>query len=367
MNIDEQVSTAKRRLLVRSPFWGTIILNTPLKVTHSVPTARTDGRAIFLNPEWTGKLTVAKTEFLLAHEASHIILEHPLRLGNRILKIAQKAADYCINHMLVEDGMTFIEGGCLDPRYTTTMEQVYEMLLSEQEKGDGEGEGEGDDEGGIGPDLMPANMSDLEQQVHTQKIRQIVAQAATVARMAGKMSAGLERLVNEVLQPKVLWADVLRNFMQATSRDDESWSRRNRRFTEVYLPDSYSLRLGSLCVIGDVSGSISDEDWAQVMAEVLAMAERTQPEVLRLVTADTDVTGDVVLDRDAITRTAMVGGGGTDMRVPLEYVEQYSPDVVVLLTDGYTPWPDCEPPYPLIVCCTTDADVPVGQVVRVHA
>ena len=41
--------------------------------------------------------------------------------------------------------------------------------------------------------------------------------------------------------------------------------------------------------------------------------------------------------------------------------------VVVLLTDGYTPWPDCEPPYPLIVCCTTDADVPVGQVVRMHA
>jgi predicted metal-dependent peptidase len=363
MNIDEQVSMAKRRLLVRSPFWGTIILNTPMKVTHSVPTAGTDYRCIYLNPEWVGKLNVAKTEFLLAHEASHIILLHNLRVGPRNPKLWNRAADYCINHVLVEDGMTFIECGWLDPRYTTTAELVYEMLLSEQEKGEGEGEG---DEG-IGPDLMPANMSDLEQQVHTQKIRQIVAQAATVARMAGKMSAGLERLVNEVLQPKVPWADVLRNFMQSTSRDDESWSRRNRRFTEVYLPDSYSLRLGSLCVIGDVSGSISDEDWAQVMAEVLAMAERTQPEVLRLVTADTDVTGDVVLDRDAITRTAMVGGGGTDMRVPLEYVEQYSPDVVVLLTDGYTPWPDCEPPYPLIVCCTTDADVPVGQVVRVHA
>ncbi len=81
MNIDEQLSMAKRRLLVRSPFWGTIILNTPMKVAHSVPTAMTDYRCIYLNPEWVGKLNVARTEFLLAHEASHIILLHNLRLA----------------------------------------------------------------------------------------------------------------------------------------------------------------------------------------------------------------------------------------------------------------------------------------------
>ena len=33
--------------------------------------------------------------------------------------------------------------------------------------------------------------------------------------------------------------------------------------------------------------------------------------------------------------------------------------------EGYTPWPDVEPDYPLIVCCTTNADVPVGLDVRI--
>jgi len=356
MDANEKISIAKRRLLVRSPFWGTVILNTPIQLTKDVPTAGTDGKTIYVNPDFLAELNVAKTEFLLAHEAAHILFLTALRLRHRQKEKWNDAEDYVINHLLVEDGMTFIEGGLLDARYTSSGELVYEMLPDEPRNS-----------GGIGRDLLPANMTDIEAQAHAQKIRQIVAQAATVARMAGKMSATLERMVGEILQPKVPWPDVLRDFMQSVSRDNESWSRRNRRFSEVYLPDLYDFRMGSICVIGDVSGSISADDWAQVLSEVVDIAERTRPEVMRLVAADTQVTADVVLDRDAIRQTPIIGGGGTDMRVPLEYVEQYRPDVVVLLTDGYTPWPDREPPYPLIVCCTTDVDVPVGRVVRMHA
>lgn len=356
MDANEKIGLAKRRLLVRSPFWGTVILNTPIQLTKDVPTAGTDGKTIYINPDFLAELNVAKTEFLLAHEAAHILFMTALRLRHRQKEKWNDAEDYVINHLLVEDGMTFIEGGLLDARYTSSGELVYEMLPDEPRNS-----------GGIGRDLLPANMTDIEAQAHAQKIRQVVTQAATVARMAGKMSAGLERMVGDILQPKVPWADVLRDFMQAATRDNETWSRRNRRFSEVYLPDLYDFRMGSLCAIGDVSGSISADNWVQVLSEVVDMAERTRPEVMRLVAADTRVTADVVLDRDAIRQTPITGGGGTDMRVPLKYVEQYRPDVVVLLTDGYTPWPNREPPYPLIVCCTTDVDVPVGRVVRMHA
>jgi predicted metal-dependent peptidase len=54
------------------------------------------------------------------------------------------------------------------------------------------------------------------------------------------------------------------------------------------------------------------------------------------------------------------GGGGTDMRVGVRYVEQElsQVDCMVLLTDGYTPWPESRPEIPLIVVTTSDYKPP---------
>jgi predicted metal-dependent peptidase len=135
---------------------------------------------------------------------------------------------------------------------------------------------------------------------------------------------------------------------------------------DVYLPGRYSLRLESICIIVDTSGSIGAEELSQALAEIRAVAEQTQPETLRVLAADTRVVSDEEVDWDSPLNLTFDGGGGTDMRVPLEHVEQYNPAAVVLITDGYTPWPTSEPPYNLIVCCTTSVEVPIGRVVRLR-
>jgi hypothetical protein len=55
----------------------------------------------------------------------------------------------------------------------------------------------------------------------------------------------------------------------------------------------------------------------------------------------------------------LVGGGGTDMRVPIAHAEkEHKPDCIVLVTDTETPWPDSPTKAQLIVAATRDGDVP---------
>lgn len=351
---------ARAQLVIRYPFFATLVLNTELKIADNyrgqpVPTAATDGRVIVCNPKFLDTLNVGRTVFLLAHEAMHIAMEHSFRRLNRDPALWNDAADYKINHLLVEDGMEFIEGGLLDDEYIDSAEGNYDKLLRNPPPRQ---------KGGIGDDLIDPNLTPAEALEAEQRVRTIVAQAATMARLQGKLSAGLERFVGELLGAKLPWQDILREFMLDTINCDESWIRRNRRY-DAYMPSRYSTTLDAAGVILDTSGSITSDDLNAALSEVRAIVDTTCPARLHIMCADTDVLTDQIIEAGQPFEVEVKGGGGTDMRVPLERMADHNPSVVVLLTDGYTPWPDHEPDYPLIVCCTTDADVPVGRVVRI--
>jgi predicted metal-dependent peptidase len=209
-------------------------------------------------------------------------------------------------------------------------------------------------------------MTEEEAAVQEQRVRNQVASAAMVARLQGKMPADLERAIGELLDPQVPWYTVLRDYMQRTTQEDESWSRRNRRMSSVYLPAKHSEKMGEITVIIDTSGSIREEEITQAMSEVTAIAEQVEPERIRIVWADARVAGEQIFEAGDTLTPEPAGGGGTDMRIPLTHIEQYAPHIAILITDGYTPWPTTEPPYPLIVCCTTDIKVPIGAVIRMR-
>ncbi len=188
-----------------------------------------------------------------------------------------------------------------------------------------------------------------------------------MARMAGKLTGELARMVDDMLQTKVSWTDVLRDFMLKVVKSRDSWVRRNRRFTKIYLPTRHDRRMGPIVFIPDTSGSMWGDDMEKICSEMAHCASQTQPESIRVLWADTAVKGEQLFEVSDFEYSKLEpkGGGGTDMRVPLKYVEQYDPQVVVLMTDGYTPWPDVEPPFPLIVICTTDVACPIGEVIRI--
>lgn len=364
-----KISKAKARLILDHPFFATLLLRTPVKVTDIVPLAATDGSHIYYNPEFLDKCTVEDVMCVLAHEVGHDSLLHSIRLGARNAEMWNKAADHAINIMLKDQGFKcpqVLQGGWLcDEQYKGwSADRIYDDLRRQ----DGEGKSSGKD--GLHGDVLPSPSSgDPAAQARAeQKAKQRVAAAASAARLAGKLKGELARMVDDFLEPKLPWNEVLRDFMLKVVKERDNWTRRNRRFKGVYLPArGATKRMGPIVFIPDTSGSMMGDDMEKICSEMAHCAIQTKPENIRVLWTDTRVAGEQVFDINefAFDQLKPMGGGGTDMRVGLEYAEQYDPQVVVLLTDGHTPWPDAEPPYPLIVLCTTDVDVPVGQVIRI--
>jgi predicted metal-dependent peptidase len=120
-------------------------------------------------------------------------------------------------------------------------------------------------------------------------------------------------------------------------------SRRAAAVGNVVLP---ALRrpVPEVAVVCDTSGSMSDDLLAASLAEVegllgaLGLARS-----LRVLACDTAV-GPVKRVSSA-RQVELVGGGGTDMGAGIAAASALRPRpaVIVVLTDGYTPWPDAAP------------------------
>lgn len=376
-----KIQKIKARIMIRHIFYATILLSLPVKEDPNCPTGYTDMKGIYFNPNFLTKIDDDMIISFLVHELMHVMFKHGLRRGSRDPRLWNVACDFAINLIMKKAGFKDIKWKLDDGKPTQWLvddkydgmsaELIYDDLKREQEANGGGSkygkDGDGDVWGGVGDDLRePSEVQDADQSAELdRKITQTISAAANMARLAGKMPAEMEIFVRDMLNPAVPWQEVLRDYMLRVVHDTESWARRNRRFRHITLPARHDLRMGTLVYIGDTSGSITNEEHKRSATEVTSIATTVVPESIRLLWADTQVANEQVFAAGEEVLCEPKGGGGTDMRVPLEYAEQFDPDVVVLMTDGHTPWPDAEPPYPLIVLCTTNVDVPIGQVIRV--
>lgn len=402
MTPKEKISTAASRTMYRQIFFASLIASTPYVISSARSTAWTDYRKIYFNPDFVDKQTANKTEGLLVHEVLHIKLMHKVRQGWRKPLIWNVACDHVIN-LAVTETYEIPDGGCCNPKYkgmheeavydelvreeqermaaasgkdgkpksmptTAEAEQSLEDRLTQQLEGlslDISGGGEETGAGGEDGETQPLSESEIAT-LRTEMMAQL-AQAATMARAAGQLPAGMDRLLQDLMEPQVPWHSLLRRYACDVAHDAEDWGRPNRRVRDVFLPRIRSEAMGELTLIVDTSGSITDVELAQVAAEMQAIAEDVKPARIRIVWADAQIAGEQLFDRSEPLMLEPKGGGGTDMRIPLAYVEQFEQAVVILCTDGHTPWPKGHIPYPLIVCCTTDQDVPIGEVIRMRA
>jgi predicted metal-dependent peptidase len=185
-----------------------------------------------------------------------------------------------------------------------------------------------------------------------------LAQAQQVAKQRGTLPAGLARLVQETLQPRLDWREVLRRFLSSQARNDFSWSHPNRRFLHagLYLPGLRSEELGEVVLAVDTSGPIGPRELSLFAAEAQAILESFDCS-LTILYHDSAVqhvqrwhSGDGPLQLEP------AGGGGTSHVCVFEWVEQQGemPTCVICLTDLYTEFPPLPPALPVLWAVSGD-------------
>jgi predicted metal-dependent peptidase len=365
--VNFRLSKAKTKLVLDHPFIGAIALGLPTVLTDDIPTAATDGKRIMYSPKFIGTLNDAELLFLVAHECFHPMFEHCFRRGARDPRGWNIAADVVINQLLTEENIGAMPPtGILDPKLYNkgggTAEGVYAAMPAE------------DKAGGTGLDGLfdvcedaPGGEAEKAQQQAEWKIK--VSQAAQAAKAAGQLSKNLERLVTQILAPRVDWRNVLRNFVSRERVGSRSFSRFNRRFLpqNIFLPAEDGDSLGDVCVAVDCSGSIDMEVLAQFAAELRAIKEDMNPRALHIIYFDSSVVcTDTFLPGDDLQITAC-GGGGTDFAPVFEHIatQEYQPVAIVVLTDLCCSSFGDVPEAPVLWVTTDKTDAPFGQIVKV--
>ena len=129
------IASLKRKMLVKYPFFGSVVTNVSYKENKEIPTAGTDGKTIYYNPEFLGGLSVEEQTFVFAHEVCHIAFNHILRSDGKDPQLWNIATDAVINSFLKRDGLKMVEGGVdMAEAINYDAEQLYEKLLKEKQQ-----------------------------------------------------------------------------------------------------------------------------------------------------------------------------------------------------------------------------------------
>lgn len=395
----DRMKQARARLVLNQLFFGSASMGLRFVVDEKCQTAYTDAKIIGFSPDYINSLNLEHVETLICHGTLHAIMLHPLRLRGRDHKLANMAMDYAVNGICRRAGLKLHPNWLYDDKLSAagmSFEAIYDILKKdrppEPDKGQGpQGDGGGkkgpkgendkgagsgkDDENGAGepdgagdgagePEPWQAgevrepkddkghalSESDIAQIEQEWKIA--AAKALQQAQAAGKVPAGMERLVKDMTIKKRDLEDVLRDFVQKTLAGDYTYSRPNKRhiIRDIYLPSIRGEEIPMIAMVMDTSGSIGEEQIAYFTGKLNSILSEYNTTV-QVVYCDTQAhDGGQFNNSDLPLRLKPIGGGGTDFRPAFKLLESLDiePTCLIYYTDGYCDSFPSEPDYPVL-------------------
>jgi predicted metal-dependent peptidase len=358
----DKLITARVGLLLRHPFFGN--LATRLKMVPAddwCATLATDGRNFYFNHAFVNKLNPKEAEFGFAHEVLHNVFDHMGRRDGRDPQLSNIAADYAANQILKDERIGIVPNFIKifqDDKYRGwSYEQIYQDLYDKADKisldqlgellddhlDDSEGEGgEGDENDGEdnGKGKRPKLTAEEKKQIRDEIKEAMVAAAQSAG--AGKVPAGIQRMIKDLTEPKMDWRQLLRMNIQSILKNNFTFARPNRKsmHSGAVLPGMLNEETIDVSVAIDMSGSISDAMAKDFLSEVKGIMDEYVDFKLDIWTFDTEVYGykQFSIDNaDEIMEYECQGGGGTDFDVNFEFMKEQGiePKRFIMFTDGY--------------------------------
>ena len=381
----ERFNDAVSILLLSQPFFGNLLLKMKHVVDDKIPTLYVSRRELHYNPDFLDSLDPDEAIFVVAHEVMHQAWQHLPRLQHYLETgvgpdgeafdpdLYNQALDYPMNHALQVAGIGRPMPKekfplCLDAqRFPETMmpEEVYCILKQDQRSGKGGGNGKPLDEhdGEANKDGQPDAITPAD-----------ILQAAEIHKaIKGAYPGGMERILNSIRKPdKSPWAR-LRKFVTSglPGADRTSWRRLQRRMIVrgVGMPGPVQQGAGVVGVVADTSGSIYDDVLNLFGGHLAAIMDDARPLAVRIYWTDTKVNQlDVAKTPSDVRRilsNPVKGGGGTNMPRGVQAALDDKCDIIVVLTDGETPFGKPSPVPTMWAITNTSISAPHGETIHI--
>lgn len=355
-----KLALARLWAVARQPYLAAALFACPVVAAPGLGQAATDmSWRLYVDPEEVERRSIPQLGSLMVHHAGHLLRDHAARAGRLGVGADTAGAWALATDAEINDDL--IPAGLLppDPVLPQALGWPTGRLAEEYYRS-------GDHGGPAGPDCgsgsdglsrpwelyadregaLPHGLEPGEGHLLRCQVASEVIGYARQGR--GRMPGGWHRWAQALLEPRLDWRAILagelrRATVLTAGRVDYTYRRPSRRASlspDVVLP-ALAHPVPEVAVVCDTSGSMVEDQLAQALAEVTGLLRSlgTARGRVRVLAVDTSVKA--VRRVTSARQVELMGGGGTDMGAGVQAALRLRPrpSVVIVLTDGLTPWP----------------------------
>jgi len=330
------------------PYYSPAIVRARFRRNNNIPTMCINSSLVIsYNESYVNSLSDENLEKDVLHEILHYINGHHGRYKNNTLRnilpfnIHNMAMDLEVNEFI----KNFPKNGFIAKDFGMPKNKSYEEYL------------------GIINRDMPQELKEiiklgkfpsgeLDMEGYDDIYLEILADLVNECERAAGIGGGSDSKIRKVKKRKYPWQQVFQNIIATKMTDITSgyrfrtYEKTNRRlvhFPDIIMPQYFDRKSKiSLKIIMDISGSMGDNvgNMYGVMKSLVDILDlQIDITVLEVNTSVENIKHGFDLKKESIKSK---DGGGTDMGAGLYYIqdEKMEADLIVVMTDSYTPWPD---------------------------